>query len=655
MASSDRCVAHLSLVRPNLLMRPNLLITATPSPGLRSVHDVRSAVQHGHARILWLRLLHAVEAWTAISPYVPTDMIPGRSPLMAKHANPDYVIVQAAADRIMAGALAALITNESRYREDALQQMEALFNPVYWPEWRDLAHHEVTADLRTGQLSQAVALAYDWLYPQLTDSERSFIIEGIDRCGIQRYLQSAKENAWYFTRVNNWQTCIVGGLGVAGMALGGDHPASGRLIELAHERMLSYRSVYGDEGEFNENVSYAAATRLPVIYFSIHRYYTQGTENLLANHPFPNTCLWYLSMTAPPGRIAAFGDINVDTPPGADYFAAVAAATRDPLIQWYYLTYGQKDPSRVNPFELLWYDETVVTQPPDDRLPKGRAFPGHSGCISSRTDWHADKSATVVFGKAGHGSEGHGHHDAGQICIDGYGERLIVDLGSPPMYPADFFGENRYQYYNAGVAGHNIFMFNEQEMATGEARRAEILSADFDDQGGTWLIDLTDCYDGVLAIRRKVAHHTSGIIAVLDTARLIEPQPISLRWHTIDKAAPDAMGNFKVLSNGVHMSARVVCIQGEEFAIERREHAYLPPFSKGRLGDTFEDRHESYIEASLTSQTCTLLSLFAVFPPTQSPVPWQPTGTGWTMDMSQTSYTVGVTPDDVTISEKRGL
>jgi hypothetical protein len=80
---------------------------------------------------------------------------------MAKHANPDYIIVQTSADRIMTCALAALITGESRYQADALQQMDALFDPIHWPEWRDMAHQSVAADLRTGQLSQAVALAYD--------------------------------------------------------------------------------------------------------------------------------------------------------------------------------------------------------------------------------------------------------------------------------------------------------------------------------------------------------------------------------------------------------------------------------------------------------------------------------------------------------------
>lgn len=633
-------------------MRPSLLLTEKPIDSLRSLKDVQSAVGRGHARTLWHRMIDAADHWRTLPPYVPTDMTPGRDPLMAKHANPDYVIVQASADRMMVGALAALITGDLRYRDDVLQQMDTLFDTDHWPEWRDMAHrHIAAADLRTGQLSQAVGLAYDWLHPLLTDSERHFIVDGLDRCGIRRYLQAADENASYFTRASNWQTCIVGGLGIAGMALREDHPASGRLMDLAHERILAYRSVYGPEGEFNENVGYAGATRLPVTYFSIHRYYTQGAENILAEHPFPAACIWYMYMTAPPGHMAPFGDMHLDAPPAADYFSAVAAATRDELFQWYYLTYEKQSVSQINPYEVLWFDETVATRPPDDRLPTGRVFPAHSGCISSRTDWQPDKTPSVVFSKAGHGSELHGNHDAGQVCIEGYGERLIVDPGSPPMYPADFFDENRYRYYNAGVVGHNVLMFGGREMADGEDRRAEIPSALFDDQGGTWTIDVTACYDNVKQVMRQVVHHKAGLVAVLDTAMLEAPEEISLRWHTVDKAVPDDEGGFIVASNGVGLSARVVCLEGDGFATGRREHAYQPPFNKGRLGDVFEDRHESYVEAIVTDTSCRLLSLFAIYPPGEKPGRWTPDQTGWKIVLNRKSYTVQINSDKLHILE----
>jgi|TARA_B110000495_G_C22811364_1_gene473670 hypothetical protein len=40
---------------------------------------------------------------------------------------------------------------------------------------------------------------------------------------------------------------------------------------------------------------------------------------------------------------------------------------------------------------------------------------------------------------------------------------MIIDPGSPSGYPADFFDENRWKYYNASIIGHNVPMFGGRE------------------------------------------------------------------------------------------------------------------------------------------------------------------------------------------------
>ena len=99
----------------------------------------------------------------------------------------------------------------------------------------------------------------------------------------------------------------------------------------------------------------------------------------------------------------------------------------------------------------------------------------------------------VVYGKGGHGAEGHGNHDAGQVCIDAYGDRLITDPGSPPGYPLDFFGKNRYRYYNASALGHNILTFDDKEMRRERADQARITDSLFEDERGGWWQDADRC------------------------------------------------------------------------------------------------------------------------------------------------------------------
>ena len=614
-------------------MRPHIFLTENAVPGLRSVEDARRAAAGGHGRRLYERLLQAAAAEASRPPYLPTTPIPGRDADSTRQANPDFVVVQAAAERLLGTSLAALLSGDTAYLDAALRQAEALFAPEAWPDWRDRAHREVAADLRTGQLCQAAGLAYDWLHPLLAPRQRRWFVAGLDRAGIRPYLQGVADGAWWLTRQNNWQACVVGGLGVCGMALGGDHPEAARLVDLSLGRMRRYLEVYGPEGEFNENVAYAGATRLPVSYFAALRYHTGGGTNLLARPPFPQTCRWYMHFFAPPDRMAAFGDAHPQAPPQTGHLASVAAAAADGLLQWFYLNTPSNPQAESPALEFLAYDDRVEPVAPGGRLPLGRAYPGHHGCISSRSSWDMRAPASVVFSKAGHGAEGHGHHDAGQLTLDALGRRLIVDLGSPSMYPADFFGENRYRYYNASVRGHNVLMFDGKESACGAGDRARIAAADFGEAGGTWSLDLSGVYPGLGSVYRHVVHLHPWAVAVLDEARLHEKRAVSLRWHTVDRAAPEADGRFVVKAEGVRLEALIVALDGRGLELARGEQGYAPPFDRGRLGDPLQQKAESYVEAGARTDAVRLLTLFAVIPGDSTGGRWQAGDGGWKIDL----------------------
>lgn len=609
-------------------MRPHILITADSQPGLRSAADLRAAVREDHGRQLWTAIEAQVTADLGTEPILPSSLFPGRDAIQAKHANRDYTVCAAAGQRVLRAALGHLITGREDYRDLALEQIESLLDAEAWPEWRDMAHGENPADLRTGMLAHDIGLAYDWLHTSLTAEQRGNIIEGIDRCAIQPFWHSAKREAWWTQthRMNNWLTCVVGGLGVAGMALDEDHPDAQKLVDYSLPRLQKYLTIYGPEGEFNESVAYANATILPADYFAAYRYQTCGGENLLGKNPFPAACRWMIYLTFPPGRVADFGDAHIDAPPMVQHFAAVAAATCDPILQWFYLQHAPRIP---DPRQLLWYDHTLEPISPQGQFPLGKAFSTHGACISSRTDWDSRSTACVVYGKAGRESS-HQNDDSGQLCIDGYGCRLIVDPGSPSMYPADFFGEHRRQYYNASVRGHNLLLFGDREMRSTPDARGRILCAEFDDaRGACWQLDLTAAYEGIRSVRRSVVHLLPGFIVVLDEAELESDESISLRWHTVDRCTPDDLGHFVVASDDIHLSARVLSLDSAALHFARCEHEYRAPYDQGRMGDPLEQRRESYVETSLTANSCRLLSLFSLFGPGVEAAAWVDADEGW--------------------------
>ncbi|NND70071.1 MAG: hypothetical protein HKN43_00670 [Rhodothermales bacterium] len=610
---------------------PRIYLSDSGRSGLRTIEDVRRASRDGHGALLWEGILSNAGADADSPPLQPSTMVPGRDAIQAETNNLDFVICDAAGKRITRNALAYLITDDEGYRSTALAQMMTVLNE--WPDWIDQAHlrFEHPAGLRTGMLAFDTSIGFDWLYNSLSEAERKEIIEGLNRKAVQPFLISIGQDPWWMHDLNNWTTTICGGLGVCGMVLHGHHDESQRLIQIGDEVMERYLTQYGPEGEFNENPSYANATLRPVEYFMAHRYYSGGTVSRLEEHPFPHTCYWLKYLTLPPGRTTAFGDAKVDAAPWTKYVAAIAAATNDATLQQYYLDHHRGQTG--DPVELLWYDSRLEGSH-NPAMPLGRVFPAFGGCISSRTSWDSTITDCVVYGKASR-EDNHEHHDAGTVCIDGFGERLIVDLGSPSAYPADFFEDARWEYYNAGIVGHNVIMVNQQEMKLPDWERGNgpkkdldkitgrVVDSAFDKQNGAfWSMDLTNAYRDVAKVTRTVVHLLPGYVAVFDTVQLQGPGEISLRWHTINRARPDADGNFSVIGEVCRLDCQISRIDAGSIEHTGKEHSYREPFDRERTGQLLEQRNESYVETIVNDSSCKLLTLFALSSGRDQPQRW---------------------------------
>ncbi len=619
-------------------MHPRLLLRRDPTEGSRSIDAVKTSLTGGRTAEIWRALTDHVNADAERPPYTPTTVIPHRAAAQADVGNRDYRIVHAAAERIMRGALVWLLAGNQTARESCLEQMHCIFDEAVWPDWRDLAHLRAPADLRTGQFLRAIGFAFDWLSPSLTDTERDWILAGADRCGIQPYLQSLDEHvSWAFAdEPNNWMTCVVGGAAIAGMGLGDAHPAADRLVEESIGRFEQYLDVLGPEGEFNESIGYAAAMRFPIVHFAALRSWSGGGQNQLLDPRLSAFCDWYMYFMLPPGVNAAFGDTHLGAPPQASMYAPMAAATRNPHYQWFYEAYGAVTDRSDLCLELICYDPEVPAVSPAGRMPRGRAYRGHSACWSSRTSWDADRAACVVYGKGGHGREKHGHHDAGTICLDGHNQRLLCDSGNL-AYPADYFGANRCAYHNAAAAGHNVPVVGGREMRRSPEDAAVILASHFDDAlGAAWAVDTTALYDGVKQVRRGVIHLLPGVLAVLDHLLLEQAEDVAIRWHTINRAEPDADGAFVVTENGVTLMSRMVNLQSTPMAWTRGEQTYEPPYDRDRIGQPLADRRESFVLAAATAKQVLLLSLFSLYNADLTPAAWQGNGARW-----QTTTPVG--------------
>ncbi len=625
---------------------PRLFLAAASSPGLQSVSDFRHAIStRGFLGKAWSELITQATAEAQLPALQPDSPVPDRPASMIRDRNLDYYLCAAAGARMNRFALAHLVTGETVYLSAALTQLQALLDPAQWPDWIDQAHLRFghPADLRTGMLAQDCAIAYDWLYDSLSPRQRTEIRAGIDRRGIQPFITSLAQNAWWTIDLNNWITVIAGGVGIAAMALQEDHPQAAFLIDYANAKFDDYLQTYGPAGEFNESVAYAGANRLPVGYFAALRSATGGKVDRLGTWPFPEMCRWVMQGTLDEKKLIPFGDSWPERDVMTGYIAAVAAANQDPVLQDFFLrTLSEKHD---HPLNLLFYDDRLKPQSPSGREPLAIAYQAHGGMIVSRTSWATPHTDCIVFSKFGR-EENHEHNDLGVVGFDTLGERLIVDLGSPSGYPEDYFeNATRWKYYNASVHGHNTLMFGgrEQQVPTrqrGEPIRIEAISGDLEQwwhqpgHGTAWRMNLTPAYTGVQQFKRTVLHLWPGYILVFDDATLTQPEAISLRWHTIMPAQPSTTGAFVVRQGRAAVTAQIIPLDDNPWRFTRREHFYAAPYDRERAGDPLQQRHESYVEAETSAASGRIATLFATGPAGQfgGETRWQKSAHGWTFD-----------------------
>lgn len=626
-----------------LLKRPYMLVTGEQIDGLRSLADVRRDIQKGRSTKLWKELLEKVDQELT-------------EPLIAAgDRNRSYAFVAQTCSRITDTAFVALITDDQKYAQGALAQIEVLFDKKAWPEWLDKAHLQagLITDLRHGQFARALGQAYDWLYPLLTLKERERLVEGLDRCAIQPFKASVAANEKWIHAQSNWKTCIIGGYGILGMALGDDHPDAKWLQEFTRPLMDKYMEVFGPNGEFNECPPYASSTRYVVDYYLAQFYAGGGQGQALQLKQLGDFSHWFLYCILPPKRVITFGDGNAGSPPNISHFGAIAAALRDPVIQWTYLQYvdfSQPD-TRKRAQELLFYDPTLKPRHPTGNLRLGRSFPAQSGIVTSRSSWNPENPISIIYSKA-RTEDVHRHADWGQVCIDGFGERLITDLGSPPVYPLS----GKRFYYNYQQSAHNVLAFGDDEMDViwRVRRQGRTVWSEFDDtRGGAWTFDLSAVYAKDRKVRRHVIHLLPRITVVLDEATSPNPERIRLRWHTSAPAKLDSDGRFTFEQKGVTLAASVTSLAGEA-KIRTGRHEYLPPYDNDRLGKPYPHRNEPYIETQVRSNHFRTISIFCVTGPDESSHSWNHDDNGWDIQTPEGTVQVRLTQDELSAQTTNG-
>jgi len=476
--------------------------------------------------------------------------------------------------RVHTLALAWRLTGKAAYADRAVKEMQAA---AAMPDWS-------TNQLQIANLTAALAVGYDWLYPQLDPGGRERIRQVIVAKALRPSLAAYQKPEWWVCSDWNWNHVCNGGLILGALAVAEDEPELA--AEVIHHARWSLRhglDGYYPDGAWSEGPDYHryATTCLALALAGLESAF--GTDLDLGRcEGLDKTGLYRIQTVAPTGRYFNYGDCWRSYPAaGPDMFWLAGKFDR-PLYAWWQrqVLAGYLERRRAGDPEVMLDEhrflamamalfDTGGAEPTPADLPRDALFRGRPlACF--RGEWGKADALYVAIKGGPNANVSHGHLDAGSFILEALGVRWAVDMG-PEGYDAPGYFEigergRRWTHYLAGSASHNTLVvggLNQRYEGGGEI--VAFLSTP---QRAHAVMDLSTAYRGQ-------ADKVLRGVAMLDRARVLVCDEIvglkgglDLRWGMVTQAeATIRDGTATLRQDGKGLRAEILEPAGAAFEI----------------------------------------------------------------------------------------
>ncbi len=377
-------------------------------------------------------------------------------------------------------------------------------------------------ELVLGHMLMGIALAYDWLYPRLSNAQRSEVALRLGEEAERQYRMIVEKRAWYRNQyLQNHAHVHFGGLAFAAVALYGEDPRAQQWLAVCVEFFDRVFRLSLVDGASIEGLSYGnyalefvlryaelARTVLGLDYYDnpwIKNYPQYLLHSLL---PRLSEQEWAMTFGDNPRHGNSHG-------PEPQLFL-IAERCRDTGAQWLGRKLINLHPTGLASaswWSILWYDPTVGEKA-SSSYPTLKHFTD-LGQVMMRSSWE-DTSAVLIGIKCGPfmgrarsmDTEydlgcAHGHPDAGSFQVYAYGRFLALD----PMYThfKRTANHNTLLIKNQGQLGEE-----EQWFAAAEALYFKhfpgIIESRSTEEFDYVLADLAPAYHPALGLSRALRH-----------------------------------------------------------------------------------------------------------------------------------------------------
>ncbi len=457
------------------------------------------------------------------------------------------------------------MTGEQKYFDRCEKEMLAI---AKFSDWNP-SHF-----LDVGEMTMAVAIGYDWLYPNLSAESKKIIRDAIVYKGIYPSLDP-KYNSWHRV-VNNWNQVCNAGMTYGALAVAEDHPGLSKIIiDRALNSIPLSMDEYKPDGAYPEGYGYwGYGTSFNVMFLSAVETAFDSDFGLNSTPGFLQTAVFLQNMTGVVGPSFNWGDSGSggDLSPAMFWFAQ---KNNDPSQLWVEKTYLQRDDfsrftrDRLLPAIMIWGKDLPLDKVSE---PKVKAWKGQGAnpLAMMRTSW-TDPNAIYLGFKVGSPSVNHGHMDIGSFIMEADGVRWASDFGMQSYESLESKGMNifgrtqdaqRWTIFRLNNFPHNTLTIDNQLQVVKGYAKIDQFSDNPDFMYA--VSDISSVYEGQLASAKRGVAIVDQKFVVVSDELTAENKATTVRWTMMTTGTPKLGKNSitltkdgKTLHLKVNTSAKV--------------------------------------------------------------------------------------------------
>ena len=445
---------------------------------------------------------------------------------------------------------------DAKLAERARAEMLAICD---FPSW----HPDHFLDV--AEITNALAIGYDWFYETLNDGDRARIRRAIHKLGLAPGMEAhlSKKYFWVTESDSNWCIVCYGGLLMGALSIANDDPETDKLasvfLPIAVDKLRQSFHHYEPDGAWVEGLGYwnystiYATSSLAALESSL------GTDfGLSKTKGLREAGSFFIQAVSPNGKAFDFADAESGVRNSPQLFW-LARRYDLPVLAYEERCLLTNHNEKLDVRDLIWFNTRGSI---DDlkKLPLSATFGGATQQDAMRNSW-TDKNSSFLAGKGGDNSSHHAHLELGTFVFDHDDERWIQQMGVENYDLPGYFDRHggnsapRWQYYRTKTAGQNTVVIDGCDQDASAKAFIEPLprqkNADTNNfQIATLNLDQAYASRGISHFRRTFAVSRAEPYGALVADSISGNQQFEAVWQVHTKAHVDVRDNKAILSFG---------------------------------------------------------------------------------------------------------